>query len=162
MDSLAKAAGVTRQTIYNLFGTRSALLEALFDRLAADAGMARMREVFMAADGETALAKMVEVFTQFWWGQRTILKKIRAIAALEPDFGEAVQSRDARRQGIAARVIDRLSAGGAAIGEEERARKIACLAALTSFEFFDALAESCGSAERAAECVGQVVRKALM
>ena len=162
MDSLAKAAGVTRQTIHNLFGTRSALLEALFDRLAADAGMGRMREVFAAPDGDTALVRMVEVFTQFWSGQRMILKKIRAIAALEPDFGAAVKARDARRQGIAARVVERLSARGPEMDEEERGRKIACLVALTSFEFFDAMAESCGDQEKAAEWLGGLVRKAVL
>jgi AcrR family transcriptional regulator len=162
MDSLAKAAGVTRQTIHNLFGTRSALLEALFDALAADAGMGRMREVFMAPDGDTALARMVEVFTQFWSGQRMILKKIRAIAALEPDFGAAVKARDARRQGIAARVVERLSARGPQMDEEERGRKIACLVALTSFEFFDAMAESCGDQEKAAAWLGGLVRKAVL
>jgi AcrR family transcriptional regulator len=31
MESLAKASGVTRQTIHNLFGTRSGVLETLFD-----------------------------------------------------------------------------------------------------------------------------------
>ena len=162
MDSLAKAAGVTRQTIHNLFGTRSALLEALFDRLAADAGMGRMREVFMSPDGDTALARMVEVFTQFWSGQRMILKKIRAIAALEPDFGAAVKAREARRQGIAARVVERLSARGPEMDEEEQGRKIACLVALTSFEFFDAMAESCGDQEKAAEWLGGLVRKAVL
>ena len=162
MDSLAKAAGVTRQTIHNLFGTRSALLEAVFDRLAADAGMGRMREVFAAPDGDTALARMVEVFTQFWSGQRMILKKIRAIAALEPDFGAAVKARAARRQGIAARVVERLSARGPEMDEEERGRKIACLVALTSFEFFDAMAESCGDQEKAAEWLGGLVRKAVL
>jgi AcrR family transcriptional regulator len=158
MESLARAGGVTRQTIHNLFGTKAALLEALFDRLAIDAGMSRMREVMTAPDGESMLAAMVDVFTAFWSQQRLVLKRIHGLAAIDPEFGQAVDARNRRRQGIAERVIERLCAGRPEIGEEERARKIACLVALTSFEFFDALVESCGNAGRAREYVCSLLR----
>jgi AcrR family transcriptional regulator len=52
MESLAKASGVTRQTIHNLFGTKTGVLEAMFDRIAIDAGIGRMREVMTASDAE--------------------------------------------------------------------------------------------------------------
>ena len=35
LDSVAKAAGVTRLTVYNQFGSRRGLLEAVFDELLA-------------------------------------------------------------------------------------------------------------------------------
>jgi AcrR family transcriptional regulator len=62
MEALAKASGVTRQTIHNLFGTKTGVLEALFDRMAADAGMIRMREVMTSGDAESMLAAFVGVF----------------------------------------------------------------------------------------------------
>lgn len=161
MQSLAKASGVTRQTIHNLFGTKPALLEALFDRLAMDAGMMRMRDVMMEPDGNSMLAAMVEVFTGFWSQQRLILKRIHGLAAIDPEFGRAVEARNRRRHGIATRVIERLYGGRPEIGVEERARKVACLVALTSFEFFDQMIETCGDVERAAEYVLSVVRMVL-
>ncbi len=45
MDGLAHKSGVTRQTIHNLFGTKDGVLEALFDQIAMDGGMERMRNV---------------------------------------------------------------------------------------------------------------------
>lgn len=160
MASLAHASGVTRQTIHNLFGTRRGILEGLFDRMAADAGMVRMREVFMAPDGNAMLAAMVDVFTSFWKKDRLLLKRIHGIAAIDPEFGKAVEARNQRRHGIAERVVDRLHAGRP-MGPEERTRKAACLVALTSFEFFDALAESTGSIENAAAWLHPLVRNAL-
>src|SRR4051812_37592140 len=160
MESLARASEVTRQTIHNLFGTKTGVLEALFDRMAVDAEMGRMREVFMAPDGDSMLAAMVEVFTAFWRKDRLLLKRIHGIAAIDPEFGRAVEARNRRRQGIAERVIECLLAGGQEVGAEERARRAASLVALTSFEFFDAMVESLGSVDGAAEDVHALVKMA--
>src|SRR5580693_5971190 len=161
MEALARASGVTRQTIHNLFGTKTVVLEALFERLAIDGGMMRMREVMTRGDGESMLVAFVEVFTGFWVKDRLLLKRIRGIAAVDPEFGKAVGARNQRRQAAATRVVERLCAGRPAMAVDEKARKIASLVALTSFEFFDALAESCGSVEVAAGCLYSLVKKAV-
>jgi AcrR family transcriptional regulator len=161
MESLARASGVTRQTIHNLFGTKSGVIEALFDRLAIDAGMQRMREVMQKTDPESMLGAFVEVFSGFWEKDRLLLKRIHGIAAVDPEFGQAVEARNERRQMAATRVIERIYKEPSALSEEERNEKIACLCALTSFEFFDALAESCGDTAVAAGCLLSLVRKAV-
>ena len=161
MEALARASGVTRQTIHNLFGTRTGVLEALFDHIALDAGMMRMREVMSSGDGETMLAKFVEVFAQFWARDRLLLKRIHGIAAVDPEFGQAVQARNQRRQGAAERVIDRLFSSRPGLEAAERANRVASLVALTSFEFFDALAESCGSVEGAQATLYPLIRRAI-
>jgi AcrR family transcriptional regulator len=161
MEALAKASGVTRQTIHNLFGTRTGVLEALFDRIAADAGMMRMREVMTSKDAESMLTAFVAVFAGFWVKDQLLLKRIHGIAAVDPEFGQAVQARNQRRKIAANRVIERFHAGRQGMEAGEMERKIAILVALTSFEFFEALAESCGSAEAAAELVYPIVKKAV-
>ena len=161
MEALAKASGVTRQTIHNLFGTKVGVLEALFDRIAVDAGMMRMAEVMTAADPERMLAAFVEIFSGFWSKNRLLLKRIHGIAAMDPEFGRAVEARNQRRKMAATRVIGRLQGGGQGIEPGEMEKKIAILVALTSFEFFDVLAESCGSAEIAAGLVYPIVKKAV-
>lgn len=160
MEALANASGVTRQTIHNLFGTRTGVLEALFDRIAADAGMMRMREVMTSGDAESMLAAFVGVFAGFWGKDRLLLKRIHGIAAIDPEFGRAVEARNQRRKMAAGRVIERIHAGRE-IEPGEVGRKIAILVALTSFEFFDVLAESCGSAETAARWLYPVVKEAV-
>jgi AcrR family transcriptional regulator len=158
MEALARESGVTRQTIHNLFGTKSGILEALFDQLALDAGIERMRIVMQQTDLESMLAGFVEVFTDFWAKDRLLIRRIHGIAAIDPDFGTAVEARNQRRQMAVTRIVDRIS------GERDarkRTAKIAALWALTSFEFFDAVTESCGSMKDAASLVLDLVKKAI-
>jgi AcrR family transcriptional regulator len=160
MDTLARESGVTRQTIHNLFGTKAGVLEALFDQLALDGGMERMRNVMQQTNTESMLAGFVEVFTDFWSRDRLLIRRIHGIAAIDPEFGAAVEARNQRRKMAAARVVDQLSRRDGGRDPEDRTQRIATLYALTSFEFFDALAEACGNAKDAASSVFTLVRKA--
>jgi AcrR family transcriptional regulator len=162
LDGLARETGVTRQTIHNLFGSKSGLLEALFDQLALDGGMHRMREVMQQTDAKAVLPAFVKVFTDFWSKDRLFIRRIHGIAAIDPEFGAAVEARNRRRQAAAARVVDRMTSRDGEKDVQKKAQRIAALYALTSFEFFDALAESCGNAKDAAETVLSLARKAVM
>jgi AcrR family transcriptional regulator len=156
MDGLARESGVTRQTIHNLFGTKDGVLEVLFDQIAMDGGMERMRNVMQQTNAEAMLAGFVEVFTDFWMKDRMLIRRIHGIASIDPELGVAVEARNRRRQGAATRVVDRLS--GTDI--KGRAQKVATLYALTSFEFFDAMVESCGDNKDAAHVVLSLAKKA--
>ena len=157
MDALARESGVTRQTVHNLLGTKSGVLEALFDQLALDAGMERMRIVMQQSDPEAMLRGFVEVFTDFWAKDRLLIRRIHGIAAIDPEFGSAVEARNRRRQMAATRIVERIA------GESEtRKEKIAALWALTSFEFFDAVAEGCGTTKDAAGIVFDLVRRTVI
>lgn len=158
MESLAKASGVTRQTIHNLFGTRRGVLETLFDQIARDAGMERMRDVMMRSDAGTMLDGFIEAFSNFWARNRLLLKRIHGIAAVDPEFGEAIKARNQRRKMGATRVIEHF--GDRVRGQESET--IACLVALTSFEFFDALVESLGTVEAAEKQLPGLIRTALL
>lgn len=158
MESLAKASGVTRQTIHNLFGTRTSVLETLFDQIARDAGMERMRDVMMTSDAGTMLDGFIDAFSNFWAKNRLLLKRIHGIAAVDPEFGEAIKARNQRRKMGATRVIEHF-------GDSVRGQKsetIACLVALTSFEFFEALVESLGTVEAAEKRLPGLIRTALL
>jgi len=160
LDGLARESGVTRQTIYNLFATKTGLLEALFDQIALDGGMERMRNVMTAADPESMLRGFIEIFSTFWSRDRLLIRRIHGIAAIDPEFGAAVEARNQRRRFAATRVIEMLDrrSGRDAAGKE---RRIATLHALTSFEVFDALAESCGNADEAARLLPGIVARAI-
>lgn len=162
MESLAKASGVTRQTVHNLFGTRSAVLETLFDQIAADAGMERMREVMTTSDPNAMLDCFIGIFSNFWVKNRLLLKRIHGIAAVDPEFGQAVKARNQRRQMAATRVLERLDGRTTGRSKEGgRAERVASLVALTSFEFFDALAESLGNEDAAREQLPMLIRRAM-
>jgi AcrR family transcriptional regulator len=137
MDGLARASGVTRQTVHNLFGMKSGLLEALFDELAREGGMEGMRRVMQEPDPGRMLTAFAEIFSAFWSRDRLLLRRIHGIAAIDPEFASALAARNQRRRVAATRVIERLGRSGVE-------REVAKLYALTSFEFFDVLAEVSG------------------
>lgn len=135
MASLAAASGVTRQTIHNLFGTKAAVLETLFDSIALDAGMDRMREVMTQEDPNRMLEQFVRVFCEFWEKNHLLLRRIHGIGAIDPEFHAVIAARNERRRMAATRIVRRLSAS------QEVEQRTAALTALTSFEFFDALTQ---------------------
>jgi len=66
LDSVAKAAGVTRLTVYNQFGSRRGLLEAVFDDIARQGGLEGIADAMAMADPHAALDRLVEIFCAFW------------------------------------------------------------------------------------------------
>jgi AcrR family transcriptional regulator len=156
MASLAAESGVTRQTIHNLFGTKTGVLEAVFDLIALDSGMERMREVMMQPLGDAQLVKFVGIFCGFWARNRLLLRRVHGIGAIDPEFGVVIEARNRRRLMAATRIVERL---GRCDGDAQQ--RAAVLAALTSFEFFDALAESSGSEPEAEAIVLGLARSAL-
>jgi AcrR family transcriptional regulator len=162
MESQAKAAGVSRQTIHNLFRTRTGVLEALFDQIALDGGMQRMPQVMQQRDPDRMLAAFVEVFVHFWAGNRLLLRRIHGIAAVDPEFEAAVEARNRRRHMAATRVVERLGAGPSQWTELRKTRAVALLVSLTSFEFFDVLAENSGGSQAASALMIPIIRHALM
>jgi AcrR family transcriptional regulator len=159
LEGLARESGVTRQTVHNLFGTKAEVLEALFDQIALDAGLEKMRFVMTQTDARDMLRGLVDVFVGFWKKDRLLLRRVHGIAAIDPEFGAAVQARNQRRRGAAARVVGLLAKGS---GGHDSAEKASTLYALTSFEFYDSIADGCGDEEEAARIVRSIVEMALL
>src|ERR1700736_5592285 len=65
LDAVAKAAGVTRLTVYHQFGSRRGLLEAVFDEIARQGGLAEISDAMAISDPRAALDRLVEIFCVF-------------------------------------------------------------------------------------------------
>jgi AcrR family transcriptional regulator len=137
MDAVAREVGVTRQTIHNQFGTRSELIEELFDQMALRGGIAQMATAMTQTDPVQMLQRFVGVFGQFWSSQRVAIRRIRALATLDPELDRIVRARNERRRLAATRVVDLLCKRFGKPLPAERARAVDFLFAITSFEFFD-------------------------
>jgi AcrR family transcriptional regulator len=140
MDAVARQAGVTRQTIHNQFGTRSELVEALFDRMAMRGGMGEMAMAMQQPDPIRMLQQFIEVFGQFWSSDRVAIRRIHGLAALDPELGRIDHARNERRRMAANRVVDALSKRFGKPLPVDRSDAVALLFSITSFEFFDRLA----------------------
>jgi len=155
MATLAAESGVTRQTVHNLFGTKAAVLEALFDVIALNGGMENMREAMTQPTAEAMLERAVAVFCGFWAANRVLLRRIRGIGAIDPEFGAVLEARNQRRVMAATRIVGRFGARG------DTKQRVAALTALTSFEFFDGLVEGGLDERRATATVLELARDLL-
>jgi AcrR family transcriptional regulator len=139
LESVAREAGVTRLTVYNQFGSRRALLEAVFDDRAASGGLHRMREVMAQADAHVALSSLVEVFCAFWSSDQGSLAGLHAATSGDPVFEASLRERNERRRQAISVLVDRLCERG----EVERAAAkdlTDLLFVMTSFQTYSQLA----------------------
>jgi AcrR family transcriptional regulator len=147
VDAVAGQAGVARMTVYNQFGSKMGLLEALFDHLAARGLVERLRAAFGRPEPREALAGLVAAFGEFWHSDRIVIRRIRALAAIDADFEQAVRARDERRRGALRTIIDRFAERYNKPSPGARNEVIDVLHTLTSFETFDNLAGTTRSPE---------------
>lgn len=135
LDAVAKRAGVTRLTVYNQFGSRRALLEAVFDDMAERGGLHRIREAMAKTDPQAALQQIVLIFCDFWSVHRGALWRLHAASATDPEFEESLRARNQRRRHLLSVLVDRMIEGGAK-SPEVVIELIDVLFALTSVGFF--------------------------
>jgi len=147
IDAVAAHAGVARMTVYYQFGSKVGLLEALFDELGARYFQSELPRVMSQNDPLLALSGLIEVFFRFWSSQRLVTRRIRGMAALDPDFEESLRGRDERRRVLLRTVLARTVEKYGKPDDEVFDKSVDLLHALTSFAMFDAMAGDDGMAE---------------
>ena len=157
IDAIARQADVARMTVYHQFGSKIGLLEGLCDSLAVSGGMEQLAAAFRQAEPLDSLREYLLIFSHFWDVDRLVMRRLRALAALDPDFEHVIRTRDEwRRRGvrtIAERLV--LSPG------EALDKTVDILLTLSSFETFDTLAGPTRSMEEVAPLVYRLAHAAL-
>ena len=110
LDAIAKDAGVTRLTVYNQFGSRSGLLEAVFDDIAQRGNLARLADAGNHPDPWRGLDQFVEIFCAFWSFEPAV-GRLQEAVAIEREFGQAVLDRTERRRPTIRSIVQRLHPG---------------------------------------------------
>jgi len=136
LDTVAKAAGVTRLTVYNQFGSRRGLLEAVFDNIARQGGLHEIADAMAMPDPLLALDRVIEIFCGFW-ARDAAIGRLHEAMATDPEFAEALLERNERRRKLARMLVGHL----AAKTTSRRAREDAVdmIFALTSYPMFGML-----------------------
>jgi AcrR family transcriptional regulator len=140
VDAVAKKADVAKATIYYQFESKTGLLEAVCDALAEAGGMSELAAAFSNPDPTHALRAFVDTFGRFWDADRSAMRRLRALAALDPEVGAVISARDDRRRMGLRVLVGRLVEDRAATRRIDPEDLIRVLYVLTSFETFDALA----------------------
>jgi AcrR family transcriptional regulator len=161
VDAVARQAGVARMTVYYQFSSKVGLLEALSDDLAARGQMMdQLPAAFARPDPRDALEAFVAAFARFWTADRLVIRRLRALAALDADFEQVVRGRDEWRRNGARVILGRLSARYGHPAAEALGEAIEMLNTLTSFETFDTLAGPTRTPEDVVPLVTQLARAA--
>ncbi|MDI3565395.1 TetR/AcrR family transcriptional regulator [Bradyrhizobium sp. Arg816] len=138
LDVVAKAAGVTRLTVYNQFGSRRGLLEAVFDDIAREGGLFELAEVMTMADPRAALDRVVSIFCTFW-SHDPAIDGLNQAMATDPEFGEALVARNERRRELLTGLITRITEKRA--GKRAVQDAVDLIFVLTSYPTFGALSQ---------------------
>jgi AcrR family transcriptional regulator len=134
LEAAAKVAGVTRLTVYNHFGSRRALLEAVFDDRAARGGLHRIPEAMSLDDPLAALRRIVGIFGEFWDSDSASLGWLQGEGATDPELAQSIHERTERRRRLLAVLVRRMNVAG------PRARDLTdVLFALTTYHFMAGL-----------------------
>ena len=160
LDAVAKKAGVTRLTVYNQFGSRRVLMEAVFDERAERGGLFRIVEAMQDPDPQAALLRIIGIFCDFWSSDPGTMRLLHAAGASDAEFAESVHERNERRRSVLSAIVRRFAAGRApppkALGN-----LVDVLFALTSFAFFGQLTAGKRSAEAARRMIEEMAMDAV-
>jgi AcrR family transcriptional regulator len=156
LDAVARAADVTRLTVYNQFESRRGLLEAVFDDTARRGGLHDLRSVLADADVDRAMQRFVNVFCRFWSAHGSVFPKFSAVARLDDEISASLKQRTERRRQALKVLIGRMSPA-----PKKPEDLIDLLYSLTSFELFDSLSVRNRSAAAIEAMIQQLVADAI-
>ncbi|MBA2392596.1 MAG: TetR/AcrR family transcriptional regulator [Ktedonobacteraceae bacterium] len=161
IDQVARQADVARMTVYHQFGSKSGLLEALCDSLAASGGMEQIATAFRQPNPLDVLNEYLHIFSRFWDADRLVTRRLRALAALDPDFEQVICARDERRRQGVRVITERLVQQQVLPPDAPLDEIVAILFTLSSFETFEALAGPAQGLQEVAPLVCRLAGAAL-
>jgi hypothetical protein len=124
------------------------LLEEVFDELARRGGLARIPEAMALSDPHAALARLIEIFCDFWQSDPAV-DRLSRTASMDGELASALAARHERRRRALSALVQRLGSGGR-LAPKNSLALIDALFALTSPDFYRAL--SGGRRKKSATC----------
>ena len=143
VEAVARRAGVARMTVYNQFGSKAAVLEALFDWLAVRGGIHGAQGVEHAeaeADPLDGVRVFFRAMARYYSMDRMVKRRVHALSVLQPDVGQALAGREERRRPLIRTLVGRISAARGPWPPARIAELEQLIFAWTSFESFDVFA----------------------
>jgi AcrR family transcriptional regulator len=138
MDAVARAAGVTRLTVYNQFQSRRGLLEAVFDRIAGAGGLGRIAEVMAMPDAAVAIERLADIFCEFW-SHDAAIGRLTEAAGSDAEFAQTLAARNERRRKSLTILVERAAPKG--IRAKTKRDTVDVIFALTSYAVFSMLSD---------------------
>jgi len=147
VEEVADRAGIARATLYQHFGSRLGLIDAICDTFSVNPALVALREAVEAPDVERALADTVDLAVRFWMSEDGVLKQIYGVAAIDPAAADLVDRQRADRRGEMQKLVQRLADSGRIASGLSQREALARLMVLTSYDAYREL-KAAGQSDR--------------
>jgi AcrR family transcriptional regulator len=139
VEEIARTAGVGRATLYQHFGSRLGLVEAICDTLSDNPLMVAIQASPEIADPREALTQMIRQGIRFWDSEESLHRHLYGLAEIDESAADFVQRQTTDRRSVVDRIVQRLIAAKVLGDEVTRAHARATLLVLTSFHTYQEL-----------------------
>jgi AcrR family transcriptional regulator len=136
MDELAAAAGVSRATVFNRFGSKLGVLQTLFRRGMESPEMQAIWDALAIEDPVESLEKTIDASCAIWEVCGYVVEQLQAIVVLEPDASALIEEQEVEQREALQDLAKRLGRAGRLRPRLSEARAAAVLHTLTSLETF--------------------------
>jgi len=142
VEEVAERAGVSRATVYQHFGSRIELIDGVCDIMNAHPALVEIRRVIGLPDAKEALTKMLANCVRVWSDERRVMAELYGVVAIDTGAKAFVERQRRDRRHECDRMVESLAHTGALRQGMSRARALATLLVLTSFETYSELREA--------------------
>jgi AcrR family transcriptional regulator len=136
MEELAAAAGVSRATVFNRFGSKLGVLQALFRRGMEGPEMQAIIDALAIEDPDAALEAVIEAACAIWEAYGDVHLQLQAVGTLEPEATTLVDQQREQQRAEVEELVRRLAKAGRLRPGISQTRAAATLHLLTSLESF--------------------------
>jgi AcrR family transcriptional regulator len=139
VDDVARTAGVSRSTVYLLYGSRAGLFDALGRHLRLEAGFDDLIREFRRPDAVEAMRGSQRAAVRMYATMPELARALFTLAAIDPDAVAAVRAIDDGRRPGQAQIARRLEEQGYLRDGVSVDEATDILTVITSFQAFDEL-----------------------
>jgi len=162
VEQVAARAGVSRATLYQHFGSRLGLVDAICDTFDANPELIAVRETVRDPDIGTALDRSIAHTVAFWGSEEAVLEPLYGAAAIDPAARDLVARQRADRRAEFGHLLEHLEEAGRLRPELSSTEALGVLLVLTSFETFQELRRLAGLDERDVTATLQASARSLL
>ncbi len=161
VEQVADRAGVARATLYQHFGSRLDLVDAMCERFDENPALLRIRETVELPEPAAALAETIAETVRFWSSEDPILGQLYGVVAIDPAAQDLVERQRADRRGEMTRLVRQLASANLLRAGVTEQRALAVLMVLTSYETFRELRHAGASDKELTKILRQSARRLL-
>jgi AcrR family transcriptional regulator len=162
VEEVADRAGVARATLYQHFGSRLELVDAICATFDENPALVEIREVVDLEDADAALERTLELSVRFWSSEDAVTAQLYGVVAIDPAARDLVErQRDDRGRELGHLIRNLRRAHRLRRGTTER-RALAVLLLLTAYETFRELRLAGLPDDEIARLLGETARSLLL